>query len=105
MQTAELISTLIRAANAAGRMPCEELSDLLYQAIVAIVDLRKLAGIPATGTRRDAIIGLRDIANAPGLAAQQYSVALLDAVDMLRTLRILIDTGATVNFLESEMTE
>jgi hypothetical protein len=106
MQVAELIANLIRAANEIDRKSPEELSQLLYDAIVEIVELRQRAGIPAIGTRRDTIIHLRDIANEQTTpTSQERSGALLEAADMLRTLRVLIDSGASVNLLEQEMAE
>ncbi len=44
----DLISGLIRAANDPARMAPEDHSGLLYQAILAITDLRRQAGIPPT---------------------------------------------------------
>lgn len=106
MQVAELIANLIRAANEIDRKSTAEVSQLLYKAIVEIVDLRQRAGIPGTGTRHDAIIHLRDIANEQASpTSHERSGALLEAADMLRTLRVLIDSGVSVKLLEHEMTE
>jgi hypothetical protein len=105
-QVAEFLSELIRAANDVERRDAHELSMLLYQAIVAITEMRGQAGIPSTGTPRDTIIRLRDMAAAPSaLTAEQLASALLEAAEMIRTLRILIDSDITLKLMEHDVVE
>ncbi len=102
----ELISELIRTANAPSRKAKEQVSQLLYEAIVSITNLRRQAGIPAIGTKSDAIVGLRNIAKQPfPIANAQMTSALLEAADMLRTLRILVDSDVAITIREHEMSE
>ncbi|WP_370689893.1 hypothetical protein [Neorhizobium galegae] len=66
---------------------------------VRITELREEAGIPKVGTSSDAIIGLRDAA-VEGSSRRDRSAALLEAADMLRTLRILVSSGVAVTIFE-----
>lgn len=102
----ELISELIRTANEPRRKDPEHVSQLLYEAIVPITNFRRRAGIPAIGTKRDAIVGLRNIAKQPlPVANAEMTSALLEAADMLRTLRILVDSNVAITIREHEMSE
>lgn len=105
-EVSELIIKLIRTANDPGRQDRDQVSQLLYEAIVSITNLRRQAGIPAIGTKRDAIIGLRNIAKHPlPVADFELRAALLEAAEMLRTLRILVDSDVAITLHEIEMSE
>lgn len=98
-----LIASLVRAANRTGGASASYASDLLYQAIIAITDLREQAGMPAIGTPRDGIVNLQKTAvGAVGVSPAEMRVALLDAADMLRTLRVVVDSGIELTLFETK---
>jgi hypothetical protein len=71
-----------------------------------ITNLRRQAGIPAIGTKRDGIVALRDIAKEPfTVADDEVASTLLQAADMVRTLRMLIDSDVAITIREHEMCE
>lgn len=88
---------LLRAANGTSFPPPYEIADIMFQAIVAIRDLRLTAGIPGAGTSQDAIIHLADIAaNPEQFDTRQIHDGLLEAADMIRTLRIVANSGISL---------
>lgn len=92
-----IVGELLRAANRISLLPPSEIADILFRAIVAIRDLRVAAGIPGTGTSQDAIIRLADVAaNPEQFDTRQKQDALLEAADMIRTLRIVADSGISL---------
>ncbi|MGV2140059.1 hypothetical protein ACQZ45_18945 [Agrobacterium sp. 16-2014-1-2a] len=97
----DLISGLIRAANDPARMAPEDHSGLLYQAILAITDLRRQAGFPPTGTSRDGIIQLRAVAGQQeDIDPSERAAAQLEAADMITTLRVVIKSGVSTRIFE-----
>jgi hypothetical protein len=95
---------LLRAANALDRVPRVEVRSMLLAAIVAIRDLRLSVGIPGSGTSSDAVIGLLEAADCVEVKSEDgLRRALLDAVDMIRTLRIVADSGIELTLAEAEL--
>ena len=101
--TDDLLSKLIRAANDPGLVPPEDHSGLLYQAIVAITDLRRQAGIPPTGTSRDGIIQLRAVAvQQEDIDPAERAAGQLEAADIITTLRVVITSGVSIRIFKHE---
>jgi hypothetical protein len=97
----ELIARLIRAANSPAKIGRTERADILYQAILSITDLRHQAGIPATDASRDGIIRLKDVAGQQdAVVSSEQAAAFLDAAEMIRTLRVVVDSGIALKLLE-----
>lgn len=88
----EFITELIRAANKIGELEKGEILRLLGRAYVTILEGREQAGIPLSGGNRDAAI---DAKTATGLVETlsdgEVRVLLLDAAEMIRTLKIVLD--------------
>ncbi len=103
MSEPNIVSELLRAANILERLPPEELRQLLHRSIISIRDLRLAVGIPGSGTASDAIIGLADIAARPEEhSPDERRMALLEAADMIRTLRIVASSGVELSIREAE---
>jgi hypothetical protein len=103
MTDANIVSELLRAANVIEALSASEVRQLLHRSIVAIRNMRQDVGIPAIGTSKDAIIGLADVAaRAETSSGGELRGALLDAADMIRTLRVLIQSGVELTLRETE---
>ncbi|KQW62681.1 MULTISPECIES: hypothetical protein [unclassified Ensifer] len=95
--TTAFVAELIWAANQSQHLTTFEKRRLLERAVVTIRDMREQAGIPSSNTEADAVIDLQSTAAAIDKRTdEQIQAALLDAADMIRTLRILLDTGTEV---------
>ncbi|TNM65281.1 hypothetical protein [Aliirhizobium smilacinae] len=106
MDQTEIIPRLLRAANDRRTTAATDLRDLLQKSIVAIHDLREEVGIPGSGTSQDAVIKLMDVAsNAETSTDDQMRGALLEAADMIRTLKIVADSGIALTLRMSELEE
>jgi len=93
----KFVSELVRAANEPEKLTPSEFARLLDRAVVTTVDLRERAGIPSSGTSRDALVELSAIAYAADEQSNhQRSGALLKAADMIRTLHIVIESGVAI---------
>ena len=91
------VAELIWAANQAANLTPFEKRRLLERAVSTIRDMREQAGIPSSNTEADAVIDLQTTAAAiDNRTDTQIQAALLDAADMIRTLRILLDTETEV---------
>lgn len=85
-----LTAELIKAANTIHKVSHTQIRSLIYRAIGEIRDLRVDVGIPGSGTSQDAVIRLLDTAaRVEDHTDQQTSSALLEAADMIRTLRVI----------------
>ncbi|ACE92269.1 hypothetical protein RHECIAT_CH0003321 [Rhizobium etli CIAT 652] len=96
------VAELVRAANEVDRLTAGEIESLLRRAVTTVRELREKAGIPGSGTERDAIVRL-DVA-AKGVAAlsdENASAILREAADMVRTLWIVVDSGTVVSVKSS----
>lgn len=103
MTDTTIISELLRMANIAKPVPPEYVRQLLYSSIVEIRDLRLGVGIPGSGTASDSIIGLADVAASPEAhSSEQHRAALLEAADMIRTLRVVAASGILLSLREAE---
>ncbi|WP_376742155.1 hypothetical protein [Ensifer canadensis] len=91
------VAELIWAANQAPNLTSFEKRRLLERAVVTIHDLREQAGIPSSHTAADAVTGLQETAaTVDSLDGERIRAALLEAADMIRTLRVLLDSGTEV---------
>lgn len=92
-KTTDFITELVRAANEVNRITQFERRRLLERAAVTIGDLRDQTGMPSSRTGADALIDLQTTAVAiASRSDEQVKSALLTAADMIRSLRILLDT-------------
>jgi hypothetical protein len=92
------VSELVRAANETDRLTTTEARRLLQRAAITIRGLRQAVGIPSSHTRHDALIQLEAIETSlEQRGADEISGALLDAADLIRSLRIVVDTGTRVS--------
>lgn len=90
--TTAFISELIWAANQAEHLTNLVKRRLLERAVVTIREMREQVGIPESKTKADAVIDLQT--TAAGIerrTEEQVKAALLDAADMIRILRIILD--------------
>lgn len=93
-----VVPELIRAANGAGDQSLSAIRRLLQRAVVEIRDLREFVGIPGSGTSRDGIIGIMSVAaRVESVSDDDARAALLEAADMIRTLRIVAESGVELN--------
>lgn len=103
VETAELQAALIRAANSPWKESGQRNKELLYRAIVAIGELRQQVGIPSSGTSNDAVIELNQTAaDIERHTGEQISAKLLEAADMIRTLRIVEASGVEISIRGSQ---
>ena len=101
--TTDLIADLVRAANGDGEAAERERRRLLKLAVHRIYDLRVLAGIPSSGTAQDALGAIRFAAHAmESLSDDELKLALLKAAEMLRDLRIVIDSDVNLKLTTIE---
>lgn len=90
--TTDFISELIRAANESDRLTPYEISRLFDRAIDTIHDMREQTGITEAHRARDVLIDLRiSSERARDLSAEEVRDALVDAADVIRTLKILLE--------------
>ncbi len=88
----DFISELIRAANEIRKLTALERGRLLQRSIVMIRDGRDQVGIPPSKTAADALIDLQTVAaSIDRLSDNEVKAALLDAAEMIRTLKIVLD--------------
>ncbi|WP_331375725.1 hypothetical protein [Sinorhizobium chiapasense] len=90
--TTQFIAELIRAANEADRLTPFEVKRLLNRSIATIRDMREEIGIPGSNRAKDVVIDLQvAAARADSLTAAEIRDTLIDAADVIRTLKILLD--------------
>ncbi|MHC2351669.1 hypothetical protein ACVMB3_001127 [Sinorhizobium meliloti] len=90
--TTAFIAELIRAANEADRLSQFEVKRLLNRSVATIRDMREHAGIPSSYRVKDVVIELQvAAARADTLSAAEVRDVLLDAADIIRTLKMLLD--------------
>lgn len=90
--TTDFIAELIRAANEADKLTPFEVKRLLNRSVATIRDMREQTGIPGSNRAKDVVIDLQvAAARADGLSANEIRDNLLDAADIIRTLKIILD--------------
>ncbi|WP_037435645.1 hypothetical protein [Sinorhizobium fredii] len=90
--TTDFIAELIRAANGVEELTHYEVSRLLDRSIDTIRDMRRQTGVAGIHSARDVLIDLRlSSERARDLSAEQVRDALIDAADVLRSLKIVLD--------------
>lgn len=90
--TTQFIAELIRAANEADRLSPLEIKRLLNRSIATIRDMQEQTGIPSNNRTKDVLIDLQvSAARADHLSAAEIGDVLLDAADIIRTLKIALD--------------
>lgn len=91
--TTDFIAELIRAANEVSKLSALEKGRLLQRSIVIIRDGRDQVGIPPSNTAADAVIDLQTTAaSIDRQSDDEVKAALLYAADMIRTLKIVLDS-------------
>jgi hypothetical protein len=91
--TTDFIVELVRAANELGRLPIDERRRLVDRAVRMVREMRIESGIRPSRRGQDP---LRDIEIAALMAEvagnnDDLKGVLLDAADMIRTLKIVLD--------------
>ncbi|URK87734.1 hypothetical protein LP421_07805 [Rhizobium sp. RCAM05350] len=90
--TTDFITELYRAANEVGKLTPFEKRRLIERAVTSIHEGRQQVGIAPRKTEPDKVIDLQtvaaSIASAPDVL---ISHAMLEAADMIRTLKIVLD--------------
>lgn len=90
--TTDFIAELIRAANEADKLTPFEVKRLLNRSVATIRDMRKQTGIQGSYRAKDVVIDLQTAsARAGALSADEVRDNLLDAADIIRTLKIILD--------------
>ncbi|MQW45567.1 hypothetical protein GHK68_25725 [Sinorhizobium meliloti] len=90
--TTDFIAELIRAANEADRLTPFEIKRLLNRSVATIREMREQTGIPGSSRARDVVIDLQvAAAKADTLPEDEIRDNLLDAADIIRTLKIILD--------------
>lgn len=90
--TTDFIAELIRAANEADKLTPFEVKRLLNRSVATIRDMRKQTGIQGSYRAKDVVIDLQTAsARAGALSADEVRDSLLDAADIIRTLKIILD--------------
>lgn len=98
----DFVAELIRAGNEVDRLQANEVRNLIFRAIATVRELREDVGIPGSGTREDAVVSLHAIAvDADRRTPREWATALLEAADMVRTLRIVVDSGVEITLTPS----
>lgn len=93
---------LVRAANRIQHLSSADIREHLHRSIMIIRDMRIAVGIPGSGTEQDTIIELLDVATqVEMLPEEKLRASLLVAADMIRTLRIVADSGVILRLLDS----
>jgi len=89
--TTEFISELIRAANEVDKLALLEKGRLLQRSIVIIRDGRDQVSIAPSTSAADAVIDLQTVAaSIDRRSDDEVKAALLDAADVIRTLKIVL---------------
>ncbi|RVJ07844.1 hypothetical protein CN193_04755 [Sinorhizobium meliloti] len=90
--TTDFIAELIRAANEADRLTPFEVKRLLNRSVATIREMREQTGVPGSYRVKDVVIDLQvAAARADALPANEIRDNLLDAADIIRTLKIILD--------------
>jgi len=90
--TTAFISELVWAANQVEHLTAFEKRRLLERAVVTIREMREQIGIPTSKTGPDPVIVLQTTAaGIERLTGEDVREALLDAADMIRTLRVILE--------------
>lgn len=101
-----LNAELLRAANGIKNTSRVRIRDLLCRAIGEIRDMRIEVGIPGSGTSRDAVIKLLDTAaRAEAHSDEELQAAVIEAADMIRTLRVVAGSGIELSLRISDATD
>ncbi|MQX40115.1 hypothetical protein GHK58_07700 [Sinorhizobium meliloti] len=89
--TTPFIAEFIRAANDVERLTHYQISRLLDRSVDTIPKMRKQSGIVGGDRARDVVIDLQlASARPPDLSSAEARDVLLDAADILRTLKLKI---------------
>ncbi len=90
--TTAFISELVWAANQVDHLTAFEKRRLLERAVVTIREMREQVGMRPSETEPDSVIDLQTAAaGIETRTGDNVREALLDAADMIRTLRIILD--------------
>ncbi|WP_416068545.1 hypothetical protein NMA58_30050 (plasmid) [Rhizobium sp. YTUHZ045] len=90
--TTDFIAELSRAANGVEKLTHYEVSRLLELSIDTIRDKRRQTGVAGIHSARDVQIDLRlSSERARDLLPEQVQDALMDAADVLGSLKIVLD--------------
>ncbi|MDK1389323.1 hypothetical protein QN224_28380 [Sinorhizobium sp. 8-89] len=90
--TTDFIAELIRAVNDIEKLTHYEVSRLLDRSIDTIRDMRRHTGDAGIHSVRDVLVDLRlSSERVQDLSAEQVRDALVDAADVLRSLKIVLD--------------
>ncbi|MDX0617696.1 hypothetical protein GOC93_29340 [Sinorhizobium medicae] len=90
--TTAFIAELIRAANEVERLTYYQISRLLDRSVDTIRDMRRQTAIAGGHRARDVVIDLQlASARARDLSPAETRDVLLDAADIIRTLKIALD--------------
>jgi len=90
--TTDFIAELIRAANETDKLTVHETSRLLDRSIDTIHDMRARMSVASSHRSRDVLIDLRVASErASALSLKEIRDALIDAADVIRTLKIEFD--------------
>ncbi|TCN34124.1 hypothetical protein [Sinorhizobium americanum] len=93
--TTDFIVELIRAANEAEQLTPVVVNWLFNRSIATIRDLRDQTGIRGSNRAKDVLIDLHQAsAKSDRLAPDEIRDALIDAADVIRTLKIALDVKA-----------
>ncbi|VTZ61746.1 hypothetical protein [Sinorhizobium medicae] len=87
--TTTFIAELIRAANEMDKLSPFEIERLLNRSVATIREMREQTGVPGSSRAKDVVIF--KAARADALAEEEIRDNLLDAADIIRTLKILLD--------------
>jgi hypothetical protein len=92
-----LITELIRAANEVGKLDTLQRRRLLDRAVASIREMRDQTGILHSETLTDAVIPIRITASTVERRSDDdVKASMLDAADMIRTLKIILDAKEEV---------
>ncbi|WEX91570.1 hypothetical protein PZN02_006401 (plasmid) [Sinorhizobium garamanticum] len=90
--TTDFIAELVRAANEVDKLTHHEISRLLDRSIDTIRDMRRQTGVTEIRSVRDVLIDLRlSSERARDLSVDEVRDAFIDAADILRTLKTVVD--------------
>lgn len=88
----DFVVELVRAANEIDRLGDFERRRLLDRAYRTIQDARNEVGMEQDGTDYDAAIDFLTMSRAPEkFSIEEFKEAFLEAADMIRTLKIILD--------------
>lgn len=87
----ELVGELIRAANTVRTLSDAERVRLLGRAYVTILEAREQIGCDAERYRQSSINLISATGLVGRLSEQDVKVLLLDAAEMIRTIKIILD--------------